>query len=71
LVLTEAQLDAVWRAQMPLHPMQRIAFKSALERALAERGDSIGDGALYQLLRSLQREVIRYPDKTSARARHG
>jgi hypothetical protein len=69
--LTEDQLEAVARCERPLHPMQRIAFKAALERALAERGDSIGDGALYQLLRSLQREVFRYPDATSSRARHG
>jgi hypothetical protein len=67
LVLTEAQLDAVARAEYPLQPHQRIAFRSALERWLADR-PAVGDGELHRMLVQLQRQHFHYPDKTRYRA---
>jgi hypothetical protein len=41
--LTDDQQTAIRRAIYPLQPMQRVAFRSALDRLLADR-EAIGDG---------------------------
>jgi hypothetical protein len=67
LILTEDQLTAIYRAQTPLHPMQRIAFRQALDAWLADR-QAVGDGELFRCLRDLQRQVYAYPQQIRHRS---
>lgn len=64
--LADTQQAAVLRAVNPLERHQRTAFMTALTMLLKDR-EEIGDGALFRLLRDLQREHFDFPQL----GRHG
>jgi len=59
-VLDDAQQIAVIDAMRPLGALERDAFLNALEHLLNGRTE-VGPGELFKLLRSLQKEIFKYP----------
>ena len=55
LAISDRQLDAILHACEPLQPMERSAFLAALAHRL--RGEEIGDGLLFRVIREVLREV--------------
>jgi hypothetical protein len=63
LALTDAQMTTVMQLARPLSPDQRTAFVELLAVNLNGHRE-IGDGALYQVCRDLQRELFSPPLET-------
>jgi hypothetical protein len=63
LALTDAQITTVMQLARPLSPDQRSAFVELLAAKLNGCRE-IGDGALYQVCRDLQRELFSPPLET-------
>jgi hypothetical protein len=63
LALTDAQITIVMQLARPLSPDQRTAFVELLVAKLNGHRE-IGDGALYQVCRDLQRELFSPPLET-------
>jgi hypothetical protein len=59
--LSEEQQRMVLETAQPLPRQLREAFYSAVAAYFRGR-DDVGDGELYRVLRSLQRECLSYPD---------
>ena len=55
LSISDNQLDAILHACEPLQPMERSAFLAALAHRL--RGEEIGDGLLFRVIREVLREI--------------
>jgi hypothetical protein len=67
IALTDAQLDAVFRACAPLQPDARTAFLLDLAAALQGQGN-LGDGTVFRLIREVQRRHFDPPLSTDERA---
>ena len=63
LALTDAQITTIMAFARPLPPDQRRTFVELLPAKLNGRRE-IGDGALYQFCRDLQRELLIPPLET-------
>jgi hypothetical protein len=66
LALTDAQLDAVFRACAPLQPHARAGFLEAVAAAL--QGREIGDGSVGRAIAAAQRQFFDAPLSTDERA---
>jgi hypothetical protein len=61
LALTDAQLDAVYRAAGPLAPAVRGAFLELVAQSLAGAGE-IGDGTVARVCAEVQRRFLIPPE---------
>jgi hypothetical protein len=67
LRLSDSELDAVFAAARPIEPGKRDAFLQAVAGAL--NGTELGPGALYRVLRDVQRRFYDVPDLYARQAR--
>jgi hypothetical protein len=58
LALSDAQLDAIMSAAKPLAPDQRSDFLTAVAAELSQHPAEVGDGELYRMLITLQRQFV-------------
>ena len=61
LALSDEQITTVMQLARPLPPEQRVQFLEMVAARLNGKRD-VGDGAIYQLCRELQRELFSPPD---------
>jgi hypothetical protein len=62
LSFTDSQLDQIFRASAPLNPAERVAFLEDLASTLCQAPHSLGDGAVYRLVREVQRRHFIPPE---------
>jgi hypothetical protein len=62
LCFSDAQLDQIFRACVPLNPSERTAFLEDLASALGQAPHPLGDGAIYRTIREVQRRHFNPPD---------
>ena len=60
LCLSDAQLTTIMQLARPLQPAQRTVFLEMIAAKLNGQRE-LGDGALYQICRELQRQVLGTP----------
>jgi hypothetical protein len=70
LRLSDAELDAVLLAARPIAPHRRDAFLQAVADALTVQRE-LGPGAVYRVIREVQREFFDPPELIGSSIRHG
>jgi hypothetical protein len=70
LRLSDAELDALYRAARPIAQDRRDAFLQAVADALAGLSE-LGPGATYRVIRDVQKQFFDPPDFTASTIRHG
>jgi hypothetical protein len=67
--LSDSQLDQILRAAAPLTPSDRSAFLTDVATAL--RGQTLGDGAVFRVVREVQERYFRPPELLPASGKYG
>jgi hypothetical protein len=67
--LSDIQLEQIMRAAAPLAPNDRSAF--FVEVATALRGQTLGDGAVFRVVREIQERYFRPPELLPASGKYG
>jgi hypothetical protein len=60
--LSDSQLEQILRAAAPLAPNERSAFLADVAAAL--HGQARGDGAVFRVIREIQKRYFRPPELT-------
>jgi|RhiMetdeSRZDD1v2_1073273.scaffolds.fasta_scaffold228040_4 hypothetical protein len=60
--LSDSQFDQILRAATPLAPEDRSSFLADVAAAL--RGQPLGDGAVFRVIREIQERYLRPPEFT-------
>jgi hypothetical protein len=58
--LSDSQLEQILRAAVPLAPADRSAFLADVAAAL--HGQTLGDGAVFRIVREIQERYFRPPE---------
>ena len=67
--LSNSQLEQILRAAAPLATTDRPAF--LMEVATALRGQTLGDGAVFRIVREIQERHFRPPELLPASGKYG
>ena len=67
--LSDSQLEQLLRAAAPLAPKDRSPFLADVAEAL--RGQALGDGAVFRVVREIQERYFRPPELLPASGKYG
>ena len=67
--LSDSQFEQVLRAAAPLSPEDRSPFLADVAAAL--RGQELGDGAVFRVIREMQERYFRPPESTPGCGKYG
>ena len=67
--LSDSQLEQILRAAAPLAPNDRPAFLTDVAAAL--RGQALGDGAVFRVVREIQGRYFRPPESPGGSGKYG